>query len=203
MIGVIDIGISNIGSVLNMFKYVGHEAKSVSTADELKECSKIVLPGVGSFDKGMGKLLSSELYETLNKMVLEDKIPVMGICLGMQLMCLSSEEGSSPGLGWVDAKVRDFRKSKSPPAKTPHMGWNNVQVNKSTELTANFNSETRFYFVHSYYVECANNTDSLLTTSYGIDFVSAFQVDNIIGVQFHPEKSHVFGAAMFEKFGAM
>jgi len=203
MIGVIDIGISNIGSVLNMFKYVGHEAKSVSNASELEACSKIVLPGVGSFDKGMAKLLDSDLVETLNKRVLEEKIPVMGICLGMQLMCLSSEEGKSPGLGWVDATVRDFRKSETPPKKTPHMGWNHVEVKKSMKLTADFTSETRFYFVHSYYVDCTNSSDALLTTKYGNDFVSAFQVNNIIGIQFHPEKSHVFGAAIFEKFGSM
>jgi imidazole glycerol-phosphate synthase subunit HisH len=203
VIGVIDLGISNIGSVLNMFKYVGHEAKSISKTSELEACSKIVLPGVGSFDKGMAKLLSSGLVDTLNKRVLEDKVPVLGICLGMQLMCLSSEEGSSPGLGWIDAKVRDFRKSASPPKKTPNMGWNTVEVKKSMVLTADFDPETRFYFVHSYYVDCANSPDVLLMTKYGVDFVSAFQVENIIGTQFHPEKSHVFGADFFEKFGSM
>jgi glutamine amidotransferase len=203
MIGVIDIGISNIGSVLNMFKYVGHEAKSVSSASELEKCSKIVLPGVGSFDKGMAKLLASDLVETLNKKVLIDKVPVMGICLGMQLMCLSSEEGKSAGLGWVDAIVRDFKKSDTPPKKTPHMGWNHVEIQKPMELSADFAPEARFYFVHSYYVDCNNSSDVLFTTKYSIDFVSAFQVSNIIGIQFHPEKSHVFGAAIFKKFGNM
>lgn len=203
MIGVIDIGISNIGSVLNMFKYVGHEAKGISKRSELEACSKIVLPGVGSFDKGMAQLLSSGLVDTLNKRVLEDKVPVLGICLGMQLMCLSSEEGSSVGLGWIDAKVRDFRESATPPGKTPHMGWNTVQAKKPINLTADFDAETRFYFVHSYYVDCANASDVLLTTNYGIDFISAFQVDNIIGTQFHPEKSHVFGADFFKNFGLM
>ena len=203
MIGVIDIGISNIGSVLNMFKYVGHEAKGISKKSELEACSKIVLPGVGSFDKGMAQLLSSGLVDTLNKRVLEDKVPVLGICLGMQLMCLSSEEGSSLGLGWIDAKVRDFRKSATPPKKTPNMGWNTVQVKKPIGLTADFDPETRFYFVHSYYVDCTNSSDALLITKYGVDFVSAFQVDNIIGAQFHPEKSHVFGANFLKKFGSM
>ena len=203
MIGVIDIGISNIGSVLNMFKYVGHEAKGISKKSELEACSKIVLPGVGSFDKGMAQLVSSGLVDTLNKRVLEDKVPVLGICLGMQLMCLSSEEGGSSGLGWIDATVRDFRKSATPPKKTPHMGWNTVEVKKSVELTADFNVETRFYFVHSYYVDCNNSSDVFLTTKYGADFVSAFQVGNIIGMQFHPEKSHVFGADVFTKFGTL
>ena len=203
MIGVIDIGVSNIGSVLNMFKYVGHDAKSVSNISELEACSKIVLPGVGSFDTGMSKLVSSGLIDTLNRRVLEENIPVLGICLGMQLMCLSSEEGGSPGLGWIDATVRDFRKSAIPPKKTPHMGWNIVEVKKSVELTADFNPETRFYFVHSYYVDCNNSSDVLLTTKYGADFVSAFQVGNIIGMQFHPEKSHVFGADVFAKFGTL
>jgi imidazole glycerol-phosphate synthase subunit HisH len=203
MIGVIDIGISNVGSVLNMFKYVGHDAKSVSSISELDSCSKIVLPGVGSFDKGMGKLLSSGLLDALNKKVLEENVPVLGICLGMQLMCSSSEEGSSKGLGWVNAEVKDFRNCNNPPKKTPHMGWNNVVASKLTELTADFNVDTRFYFVHSYYVDCYNSEDVLLTTKYGVDFTSAFQVGNIIGMQFHPEKSHIFGAAVFEKFGSM
>ena len=203
MIGVIDIGISNIGSVLNMFKYVGYDAKNVSSISELEACSKIVLPGVGSFDKGMSKLLNSGLIDTLNRRVLEENVPILGICLGMQLMCLSSDEGSSSGLGWVDAKVRDFQKSATPPKKIPHMGWNIVKVKKSIELTSNFNSETRFYFVHSYYVDCTNSSDVLLTTEYGDEFVSAFQVDNIIGTQFHPEKSHIFGADLFKKFAAL
>lgn len=203
MIGVIDIGVSNIGSVLNMFKYVGHEAKSISSISELEACSKIVLPGVGSFDSGMGKLVSSGLIDTLNRRVLEERVPVLGICLGMQLMCLSSEEGSSSGLGWIDATVRDFRNSAIPPEKIPHMGWNIVEVKKCMELTDDFKPETRFYFVHSYYVECNNSSDILLTTKYGDDFVSAFQVDNIIGMQFHPEKSHVFGADVLTKFGTL
>jgi len=119
----------------------------------------------------------------------------------MQLMCLSSEEGGSSGLGWIDATVRDFRKSATPPKKIPHMGWNTVEVKKSVELTGDFNVETRFYFVHSYYVDCNNSSDVFLTTKYGADFVSAFQVGNIIGMQFHPEKSHVFGTDVFTKFG--
>lgn len=203
MIGVIDLGISNIGSVLNMFKHVGHEAKGISKKSELEECSKIVLPGVGSFDKGMAALQSSGLIDTLNKRVVEEKVPVLGICLGMQLMCSSSEEGRLPGLGWIDARVMDFRGSAIPPSKTPHMGWNTVEVKKSIDLTSGFEPDTRFYFVHSYYVECANKLDVLLTTKYGSEFVSAFQVGNIIGAQFHPEKSHVFGANFFTKFGIL
>jgi len=200
MIGVIDIGISNIGSVLNMFKYVGYNAKSVSSINDLEACSKIVLPGVGSFDKGMSKLLNSGLVDCLNRRVLEENVPIMGICLGMQLMCLSSDEGSSSGLGWVDAKVRDFHKSATPPNKVPHMGWNIVKVKKPIELTSNFNPETRFYFVHSYYVDCNNSSDVLLTTEYGNEFVSAFQVNNIIGTQFHPEKSQKNGIQILENF---
>lgn len=203
MIGVIDIGISNIGSVLNMFKYVGHQAKSVSDAGGLEGCSKIVLPGVGSFDKGMQKLVSSGFVNALSKKVFEERVPIMGVCLGMQLMCLSSEEGTSPGLGWIDAQVRDFRNSRTPPRKTPHMGWNTVSVKKATAVTDGLSSEARFYFVHSYYVNCAKSSDVLLTTEYGADFVSAFQVNNIIGLQFHPEKSHIFGADIFRKFGSM
>ena len=201
MIGVLDLGISNVGSVLNMFKYIGCNARAIASTDELNDCSKIVLPGVGSFDTGIDALLRSGLYDDLNNRVLNEKIPVLGICLGMQLMCLSSEEGVRPGLGWVNARVLDFKKSSHPPGKTPHMGWNTVEVKKTNDFTAGINAETRYYFVHSYYVECNNSTDILLTTRYGSDFVSAFQVDNIIGVQFHPEKSHLFGADLLKRFG--
>ena len=202
MIGVIDIGISNVGSVLNMFKYVGCDAKAVSTPGELETCTKFVLPGVGSFDTGMAGLVRSGMIDTLNHRVQDDLVPVLGICLGMQLMCIASEEGSSPGLGWVDARVRDFRKSDLPPKKTPHMGWNTVSVAKPSVLSADFSSETRFYFVHTYYVDCKSQADVLLTTRYGIDFGSAFQVGNIIGMQFHPEESY-FCAELLKKFGSM
>ena len=201
MIGIIDLGISNIGSVLNMFKYVGLDAKVIKNKFDLEVSSKLVLPGLGHFDRGMANLEKSGLMEVLNSRVLEDKVPILGICLGMQLMCLSSDEGKSNGLGWIDAKVKDFRKCDSPPKKTPHMGWNLVSLQKTTTLSDEFEPETRFYFVHSYYVECANQSDVLVTTKYGIEFVSAFQVDNIIGTQFHPEKSHIFGAHLLKKFG--
>lgn len=201
MIGVIDVGLSNVGSVLNMFKYVGHEAVGVCDESMLDMCSKLVLPGVGSFDAGIEQLQKSGLVDILSKKVLEDRIPVLGICLGMQLMCAKSEEGVLPGLGWVDAVVKDFKGAPDSPAKTPHMGWNTVEVKKSSYWTAGLVADSRFYFVHSYFVDCKQPADVMLTTKYGFEFASAFQVNNIIGMQFHPEKSHVFGAEILKKFG--
>ena len=203
MIGVIDIGISNIGSVLNIFKHVGYEAVSVSQPSQLSKCSKIVLPGVGSFDKGIDRLMNSGLVDCLNEKVLNERIPILGICLGMQLMCRSSDEGILTGLGWVDAKVNSFNTSFLPPDRIPHMGWNNVTVEKVSAITDGLDKNSRFYFIHSYYVDCMDSSDILLTTNYGDKFVSAFQKDNIVGVQFHPEKSHVFGALLIKNFGAI
>jgi glutamine amidotransferase len=203
MIGVVDIGISNVGSVINMFKFCGHEAVPVSSISDIDKCKKLVIPGVGSYDTGMRSLKESGLFEILNKKALVDRIPILGICLGMQIMCLSSEEGIEDGLGWINARVKSFKSIKNPPRILPHMGWNKVECRKESKLTYNFNDDTRFYFVHSYFVDCLEPSDVLLSTEYGMNFASAFNVGNIYGVQFHPEKSHLFGAKLMTRFGEL
>jgi len=200
MITIIDYGMGNLGSILNMFKKIGYEAEITSDLEKIKNSEKIVLPGVGSFDNGMANLNKLNLINILNTLVLEKHIPILGICLGMQLITNSSEEGKLKGLGWVDANTLKFKFSKNN-IKIPHMGWNNINIKKINPLLKNLNdSETRFYFVHSYYVKCNQKNDILTTTEYGFDFASSIQKDNIYGVQFHPEKSHKFGMKLFENF---
>jgi len=200
MITIIDYGMGNLGSILNMFKKIGYEAEITSDLEKIKNSEKIVLPGVGSFDNGMANLNKLNLINILNTLVLEKHIPILGICLGMQLITNSSQEGKLKGLGWVDANTLKFKFSKNN-IKIPHMGWNNINIKKINPLLKNLNdSETRFYFVHSYYVKCNQKNDILTTTEYGFDFASSIQKDNIYGVQFHPEKSHKFGMKLFENF---
>lgn len=175
--------------------------KSVISSDveQIKDAEKLILPGVGHFDKGMTELQESGLKEILNNKVLNEKVPVLGICLGMQLMTLSSEEGTKPGLGWIDAVTKKFRFENNV-YKIPHMGWNTVSVSNKNILTEGSSDEQRFYFVHSYYVEASNPGNSILKTRYGIEFDSGIMKDNIYGIQFHPEKSHKFGMNLLKKF---
>ena len=201
MITIVNYGLGNLGSIQNMLKKVG--ATDVMIADspaQLEHASKIILPGVGAFDSGMGHLLAGKWIDMLNTRVLEEKIPVLGICLGMQLMTNSSEEGNMPGLGWIDAEVIKFRFEKKTRLKVPHMGWNIVKQAKPSSLISSPEEEKRFYFVHSYYVKTRNDSDALLYSEYGQNFVSAFERNNILGVQFHPEKSHRFGMALLRNF---
>jgi glutamine amidotransferase len=198
MVYIIDYGLGNLGSIQNMIKRVGGESKIIDNPNLLMNPTKIILPGVGAFDTGMKKLNENNWLSVLNNEVLVNKIPVLGICLGMQLMTNSSEEGNLKGLGWIDANVKKFF-FDSNSYKIPHMGWNRVKVAKDSFLFDSTESN-KFYFVHSYYVETNNPSDNLLYSNYGNEFVSAFQKDNIIGLQFHPEKSHKFGINLFNKF---
>ena len=193
----------NIGSIANMLKKVG--AESIITSDPLriKEAEKIVLCGIGSFDDGMKKLEDMDLVDVLRKKVLEQKTPIMGVCLGMQLFTLGSEEGQLQGLGFIKAFSRKFDFSNSyleKPLRVPHMGWNSVRSLKESRLTTGLPEDSRFYFVHSFHVQMENRSDALFETDYGFPFISAFEKDNIIGVQFHPEKSHRFGMRLYENF---
>jgi glutamine amidotransferase len=197
MITVIDYGMGNLGSIANMIKKVGAKSIITSSVEDIKRADKLILPGVGSFDNGMRQLKELGLIDTLNTKVLDDKTPILGICLGMQLMAESSEEGELDGLGWVEAKSKKFI-SKS--LKVPHMGWNIIYNQKESKLFSLTDDEKRFYFVHSYFVECNREEDILTTTYYGHDFVSSFEKENIVGVQFHPEKSHKFGMKLFKNF---
>jgi glutamine amidotransferase len=199
MVVIVDYGVGNLGSILNMFKKVGSKAILSGEPAVIRSADKLLLPGVGAFDVGMQRLENSGLRPLLDECVLHLKKPVLGICLGMQLMTKRSDEGVLPGLAWVDAEVIRI-KSKDSHIKIPHMGWNLVQVAKEDTLLNGLPDESRFYFVHSYHVVCANQADVLLKTTYGHTFHSAFRSGNIWGVQFHPEKSHKYGMRLLKNF---
>jgi glutamine amidotransferase len=202
MITIVDYGMGNLGSIKNMFKYIGVEATIESDVDKIKSASKILLPGVGSFDTAMKKINGSDLKELLNEKALKEQVPILGICLGMQLLTNSSEEGNLVGLGWIDAKTMSFKDRIDKKYRIPHMGWNIVNKSNNSLLNRGFEEfeETRFYFVHSYFVKVEDEKNSILKTNYGLEFDSAIQKDNIYGAQFHPEKSHKFGMKLFENF---
>jgi imidazole glycerol-phosphate synthase subunit HisH len=200
MITVVDYGMGNLGSVLNMLKRVGAPAKVSEDIGDIEKAEKILLPGVGAFDAAMERLTSTELRQALDYKAKEEKVPVLGICLGMQLLTRGSEEGKLPGLGWIPSYTYRFPSSE---LKVPHMGWNLVQRKESSPLTEGFGEEYRFYFVHSYYVKAENEKDSILQTTYGVTFDSGVQRDNIFGAQFHPEKSHRFGMQLFKNFAKL
>jgi glutamine amidotransferase len=197
---IINYGMGNLGSIANMIKYLGYKSIITSDLAQIETATKIILPGVGHFDKAMANLNSLGITEIIKRKALDEKTPLLGICLGMQLMCNKSEEGSVPGLGIIDADVRKFRFSNTRNLKVPHMGWNLVMQKKKNILFGDEFNEFRFYFVHSYYVSCHHEEDILTTTVYGEEFVSAFQNGKIYGVQFHPEKSHKFGMSLLKNF---
>lgn len=198
MITIVNYGLGNLGSIVNMFKRIGISCQVSNRIEEIEQASKILLPGVGAFDVAMNMIRSNSMVETLNKKALVDKIPVLGICLGMQLLTRGSEEGKLPGLGWINADTRRFPKSSE--LKVPHMGWNVVTPAESSLLTQNLSDQSRFYFVHSYYVHVDDERNSILKCRYGVFFDAAIQKDNIYGAQFHPEKSHRFGMQLLKNF---
>jgi glutamine amidotransferase len=200
MITIIDYKTGNLGSIQNMLKKIRVESVITSNPEEIGSASKIILPGVGSFDQGMENLLNLNIKDILDKKVLVDKIPVLGICLGMQLMTLKSEEGMLQGLGWIDAVTVRFRFDDPAHFKSPHMGWNFIRQHKESRLLKDMVPESRFYFVHSFFVKSNTPSDILTTTEYEKEFTSSFEKGNIIGVQFHPEKSHKFGMALLRNF---
>jgi glutamine amidotransferase len=200
MIAIVDYGMGNLGSILNMLKSIGANALITSDVDKIYKADKIILPGVGAFDTAMHKINNSELLPLLNEKALVSKIPILGICLGMQLLTNSSEEGILPGLGWIDGQTICFKGAVEKQFKVPHMGWNLVHSQNEHSLIKDFKDEVRFYFVHSYYVKVRDLENSLLKTEYGTNFDSAIIKDNIFGVQFHPEKSHKYGKQLFKNF---
>lgn len=200
MISILDYGAGNTNSVIRMIDRAGGQAKKISTADEVLAAQKLLIPGVGAFDHGMTRLQTKGLVDALNMAAFEKQIPILGICLGMQLMCRSSEEGTLPGLGWIAGDVSRFTTSETENLRIPHMGWNTLKIVKDNPFLPLEDTEKRFYFVHSYRVSCDNHDDPIALTHYGGDFVAAFQHDNLIGVQFHPEKSHRFGVDLIRRF---
>ncbi len=200
MITIVDYGLGNLASIKNMIKKVGGEATISSNLEEIGNASKLILPGVGAFNKGMENISNMGLQSILNKKVLEDRVPILGICLGMQLLTNYSEEGDVKGLGWIDAKTARFRLS-SKILKVPHMGWADISINqKQHPIFSGLEDTIRYYFVHSYYVRCKSEKNVLCTAKHEIDFACGIVKDNIIGFQFHPEKSHKFGMTLLKNY---
>lgn len=200
MIVIIDYGMGNIGSIQNMLAWIGAEACISADPQVIRRADKLILPGVGAFDNGMRRLNELGFVSLLQEQAIERGKPLLGICLGMQLLGQGSEEGSLPGLGWLAAESVRFRFEVTQSAlKVPHMGWNTVEPVTESPLFAEITSP-RFYFVHSYHVTCQRQEDVLARASYGFPFVAAVRRQNIYGVQFHPEKSHKFGMALLRNF---
>jgi imidazole glycerol-phosphate synthase subunit HisH len=200
MITIIDYKTGNLGSIQNILKKIGEESIITSDKNEIANARKLILPGVGAFDTGMANLNKLDLVDILNYKVLVEKTPVLGICLGMQILSKNSEEGFLPGLGWINAETRRFKFINTNSYKIPHMGWNYVRPNKESYLFKEMSSEARFYFVHSFFFSANDTTDILASTTYEIEFTSAIEKENIVGVQFHPEKSHKFGMNLLKNF---
>ncbi|MEO6597277.1 MAG: imidazole glycerol phosphate synthase subunit HisH [Planctomycetota bacterium] len=204
MISIVDYGLGNLQAFLNVYKRLNIEARRVTTAAELGDATKVILPGVGAFDHAMERLDASGMRHVLDDLVLRARVPVLGVCVGMQILAQGSDEGALPGLGWITGRVRRLA-SLAPEAvlQLPHMGWNDIQPARGSSLFAQLESDARFYFLHSYYFECARPDDVAATTSYGRDFSCAVHTENIYGVQFHPEKSHHFGTRLLQNFAEL
>lgn len=200
MIAIVDSGVGNVGSIQNMFKRIGVESTIVSSPSNLAAAEKIILPGVGAFDHGMKRLIDLGFVESIKRKA-GSGTPILGICLGMQMLTNKSAEGDILGLGLVDAEVVRFQFLPEAPAlKIPHMGWNSIKIARPHNLFDGMADAPRFYFVHLYHAVCNDQEDVLAMAHYGNDFVAAFQKRNIMGVQFHPEKSHKFGMKLLSNF---
>lgn len=200
MIAIVDYGMGNLGSIQNMLSHIGAESIVTADLDAIRKADRIILPGVGAFDAAMARINGSGMREVLDHKALVEQVPTLGICLGMQLLTRGSEEGDFAGLDWIPAETRRF--PDVPGLKVPHMGWNLVRRSTWSPLTDDFDEETRFYFVHSYYVVADAPQNSILKTTYGVEFDSAIMHGRIFGAQFHPEKSHRFGMRLLQKFAA-
>ncbi|MBI4649231.1 MAG: imidazole glycerol phosphate synthase subunit HisH [Bacteroidia bacterium] len=197
---IIDYGMGNLRSVYNKLIKLNADVLVSSSVDDIEKAAKLILPGVGHFLKGMKNLREYKILDILKKRVLEDKVPILGICLGMQLFAKHSQEGDVEGLGWLDADVVRFRIKDKLRFKIPHIGWNSVTLNKNISMFDNINALSLYYFVHSYHIVCNNSDDILTTTEYEYEFTSGVIKDNIIGLQFHPEKSQAQGAKIIGNF---
>lgn len=204
MITIVNYGSGNIRAIANVYKRLNVAVGIASTPDELRFAEKIVLPGVGAFDQAIKCLNESGMRDILNELVIEKKKPVLGICVGMQILASSSEEGVLDGLGWIDGEVKKFDISNfTQKTHLPHMGWNDVVPVETSKLFVNLENNALFYFLHSYYFSCSNEKDVLAVTDYGGNFTSAVNSENVFGVQFHPEKSHQWGIQLLKNFGEL
>lgn len=201
MITVINYGLGNVQAFATLYRRMNIPAKIATTASELENATKLILPGVGSFDHAMELLDASGMRPPLDELVLRRHVPVLGVCVGMQILAKSSEEGKLPGLGWIDGRVRGFDRSRlRRPGRLPHMGWNDVIPKNGVRLFDGFEHDCSFYFLHSYHFECMSSDDIIAKSEYGMSFNSAVHSNNIYGVQFHPEKSHGYGMRLLKNF---
>jgi glutamine amidotransferase len=206
MIAIIDYGMGNPSSIRNMLNRMGHRAEMTRTPAEAEQADRIILPGVGSFDEGISRLGQLGWSDCLRRCAMENKRPLLGICLGMQLLYHASEEGRLPGLGIVDGQVVRFRfpADMNPVPRIPHMGWRHVQIRaNASELFAGLEQEARFYFVHSYYCQCTQPDEAAAVAEYGFSFTCAVRHQSVYGVQFHPEKSHRYGMRLLDNFARL
>ena len=203
MITIIDFGVGNLGSIQNMLKKIGYKSVITSNIQEINNAQKLILPGVGKFDYAMQQLAERNFIDVLNKKVLLEKTPILGICLGVQIFTKGSEEGKLPGLGWFDAETLKFNFEPNSNLKIPNMGWHDIHIKKESKLLQGLPANSRFYFVHSYYLKCNNSQDGILSATYGFEYVCAIEKENIVGVQFHPEKSHRFGMKLLQNFAEL
>jgi glutamine amidotransferase len=204
MIVIVDYGMGNLGSIANMLKKAGHRALITGDVAEITKAEKLIVPGVGAFDNGMINLAQRGLIEVLNKKVLEEKVPTLGLCLGLQLFATKSEEGSLPGLGWMDMQtVRFHFNGDNGHLKVPHMGWNTIDIKQRHPLLEGLDNESRFYFVHSFHQVTSDPSLVLAESEYGYAFPSILGCDNLVGSQFHPEKSHRFGLQLLKNFAEL
>ncbi len=199
-VSVVDAGLGNIKSIKRMIEHIGGSADIISDPALLAAAEAIVLPGVGAFDYGMSLLHDGGWIAALNDAAMIRHVPVLGICLGMQLMCRGSEEGERPGLGWIAADVKRIETGGNPRIKIPHIGWTSTHAEKRGDIVPDDEEELRYYYVHSYRAVCDNAADELCSADYGTRFTSGFACGNLRGVQFHPEKSHRFGMELLRRF---
>jgi len=206
VISIIDYGLGNVKAIANVYKKLDVPISIARQPDDLRRTGKVILPGVGAFDEAIRRLDGSGMREILDEFVLHRRLPVLGICVGMQMLAHSSEEGKLAGLGWVDADVRRFdpaSMSLAPPVCIPHMGWNTIRVVREGGLLKELNNGARFYFLHSYYMRCRKSEDVIAMADYGGEFACAVNTANVYGVQFHPEKSHQFGIQLLKNFAEL
>jgi glutamine amidotransferase len=203
MITIIDYGLGNVIAFANVYKKLNMPIVVARQVEDLKNATKVILPGVGSFNTAMQRLEKSGMRQLLDEMVLHCHMPVLGVCVGMQMLARSSEEGNLPGLGWINGEVKRFVPSSENAIRIPHMGWNSLKQLKTSSLLQGIDLNARFYFLHSYYFRCHRSEDIIAVTDYDGEFACVVNSENIFGVQFHPEKSHQWGIRLLENFGKL